>query len=216
MRKSQSHSPKKQLKKQSNKSRQRAAADTPPPVALTPVQAVEQLRALVQQVPDVASLTVQERAALKSSKRLPENVVQASITILDASGTIVGAVGQPPEEVRQLIDDSNHWEVFAGVLRSALRSVTDGNVVRRQRARAIAARVYGVAVQLAEDPSNDELKELKQHVEDVKRLKRLARGNKPASQQPPAPAPSPAPTAPLSASAPEKAEMVETVKESKS
>src|SRR5437764_12960856 len=113
MRKNQIQPPNQQLKKQS---RQRAAADTPP-VMLTPVQAVEQLRALVQQVPDVASLTAQERAALKSSKRLPENVVQASITILDASGTIVGAVGQPPEEVRQLIDDSNHWEVFAGVLR---------------------------------------------------------------------------------------------------
>src|SRR5437879_5854343 len=121
MRKIESQTP----KKQSKKSRQRAAADTPPPVMLTPAQAVEQLRALVQQVPDVASLTAQERAALKSSKRLPENVVQASITILDASGTIVGAVGQPPEEVRQLIDDSNHWEVFAGVLRAALSSVTD-------------------------------------------------------------------------------------------
>src|SRR5436305_14607055 len=168
MRKIESQTP----KQQSKKSRQRAAADTPPPM-LTPVQAVEQLRALVQQVPDVASLTAQERAALKSSKRLPENVVQASITILDASGTIVGAVGQPPEEVRQLIDDSNHWEVFAGVLRAALSSVTDGNVVRRQRARAIAARVYGVASQLVEDPSSDELKELKQHVDDVKRLKRL-------------------------------------------
>src|SRR5689334_15869274 len=99
MRKSQSKTP----KQQSKKSRQRAAADTPP-VMLAPVQAVEQLRALLQQVPDVASLTTQERILLKNSKRLPDNVVQASITILDASGTIVGAVGQPPEEVRELID----------------------------------------------------------------------------------------------------------------
>jgi hypothetical protein len=212
MRKSQSHTPKQQSNKQSKKSRQRAAADTPPPVKLTPAQAVEQLRALVQQVPDVASLTAQERTLLKNSKRLPENVVQASITILDASGTIVGAVGQPPEEVRQLIDDSNLWEVFRKELETVLRSVTDANIVRRQRARAIAARVYGVARQLAEDPANAELKT---HVEDVKRLKRLARGRKSASQQPPAPSPAPSP-APLSASAPEKVENVETVKESKS
>jgi len=211
MRKNQSQTPKQQSK-QSKKSRQRAAADTPPPVMLTPAQAVEQLRALVQQVPDVASLTAQERTLLKNSKRLPENVVQASITILDASGTIVGAVGQPPEEVRQLIDDSNLWEVFRKELETVLRSVTDANIVRRQRARAIAARVYGVARQLAEDPANAELKT---HVEDVKRLKRLARGRKPASQQPPAPSPAPSP-APLSASAPEKVENVETVKESKS
>jgi hypothetical protein len=150
---------------------------------------------------------------LKSSKRLPENVVQASITILDASGTIVGAVGQPPEEVRQLIDDSNLWEVFRKELETVLRSVTDANIVRRQRARAIAARVYGVALQLAEDPANAELKT---HVEDVKRLKRLARGRKSASpQQQSAPSPAPSST-PLSASAPAKVENVETVKESKS
>jgi hypothetical protein len=212
MRKNQSHTPNQQSKKQSKKSRQRAAADTPP-VKLTPAQAVEQLRALVQQVPDVTSLTAQERALLKSSKRLPENVVQASITILDASGTIVGAVGQPPEEVRQLIDDSNLWEVFRKELETVLRSVTDANIVRRQRARAIAARVYGVALQLAEDPANAELKT---HVEDVKRLKRLARGRKSASpQQQPAPSPAPS-SAPLSASAPAKVENVETVKESKS
>src|SRR5258706_5321055 len=84
MRKNQNQTPNQQLKKQSKKKpRQRAIADTPPPVKLTPRQAVEQLRALVQQVPDVTSLTTQERILLKNSKRLPENVVQASITILD-------------------------------------------------------------------------------------------------------------------------------------
>src|SRR5258708_34779447 len=90
---------------------QQAAADTPQPPMLTPDQAVEQLRALLAQVPDVQTLTAQERKILRRSLPLPEPVLQASISVIDASSTVAGVVGEPAEP-RQLVGDANLWTVF--------------------------------------------------------------------------------------------------------
>jgi hypothetical protein len=51
-----------------------AAADAPQPVMLTPDQAVEQLRALLRQVPDVQTLTAQERVNIRqAAKRVSQH-----------------------------------------------------------------------------------------------------------------------------------------------
>src|SRR5438445_473845 len=135
---------------------QHAAADTPQTPMLTPDQAVEQLRALLAQVPTVETLTSQERKMLRRSLPLPEPVLQASITVIDASSTVAGAVGEPAEP-RQLVGDANLWTVFENELRGAFQRVADANIVRRQRARVIARQAYVIGQELARNPENAEL-----------------------------------------------------------
>ena len=79
MRKNQSQTPNKQSKK---KSRQRAAADTPPPVKLTPVQAVEQLRALAGNTHELHSAV----AVAHGGKVLFSDVSVARMTMRHLSG----------------------------------------------------------------------------------------------------------------------------------
>ncbi len=167
---------------------QQAAADTPQPPMLTPDQAVEQLQALLAQVPTVETLTVQERRLLKRSLPLPDSVLQASIGVIDVSSTLEGAIGNPGD-ARQLVGDSNLWKTFERELRGALQRVEDANVVRLQRARVIATQAYVIAQELARNPENARLQP---HVQEVKRLKKLARGKKTATPAPQTPAPSPA------------------------
>src|SRR5580765_2174522 len=164
---------------------QQAAADTPQPVMLTPDQAVEQLQALLTQVPVEQELTAQERKALRRSLRLSDTVVQASFSVIDASDTLSNSVAKP-DEARQLVGDSNLWTTFENELRGALQRVSDANIVRRQRARLIASQAYAMGQQLARNPENAGLKP---HVQEVKRLRSLARRKKPATPAPQTPAP---------------------------
>jgi DNA primase len=171
---------------------QQAAADTPQPPMLAPDQAVEQLQALLAQVPVEQSLTSQERKALRRSLRLSDTVVQASFSVIDASDTLSNSVAKP-DEARQLVGDSNLWTTFENELRGALQRVADANIVRRQRARLIASQAYAMGQQLARNPENAGLKP---HVQEVKRLRSIARRKKTATPAPQTPAPSPdAPTA---------------------
>jgi DNA primase len=164
---------------------QQAAADTPQPPMLTPDQAVEQLQALLTQVPVEQALTAQERKALRRSLRLSDTVVQASFSVIDASDTLSNSVAKP-DEARQLVGDSNLWTTFENELRGALQRVADANIVRRQRARLIASQAYAMGQQLARNPENAGLKP---HVQEVKRLRSLARRKKPATPAPLTPAP---------------------------
>src|SRR5262249_4875009 len=111
-----------------------ATAGPPQPATLSPEAAVEQLRVLVAQIPEAKALSVQERRALKRSVRLSDAVLQASISVIDASDVMVQAVGKP-DEARGLVSDSNLWTTFENELRGALQRVADANVIRRQRAR---------------------------------------------------------------------------------
>src|SRR5260221_11142438 len=110
---------------------------------LTPDQAVEQLRALLAQVPTVETLTAQERKILRRSLPLPDSVLQASIGVIDVSSALEGAIGKPGE-ARQLVGDSNLRKPVEGELRGALQPVEHANIVSVQRPRGNAPAAEGV------------------------------------------------------------------------
>ena len=175
---------------------EQAAADTPQTAPmLTPEQAVEQLRAMLQQIPDVPSLTAQERKLLHGHTRMPESEVQASINVVGASDKVANVLGQPVDAVRQLVDDANRWTVVEQEVRGVLKGVSDANLVRRQRAKVIAIQAYSIGQQLVRDPANAVLVP---HVQEIKRLKSFSRRKKPAQtpQTSPAPGTSPQPSSP--------------------
>jgi hypothetical protein len=112
-------------------------------------------------------------------------VLQASISVIGAENLASQVVGHQPNEVQNLCDDSVRWSRVEDELRAMLNGVAGANLVRRQRLSTIANRAYGVSSQLAKSP---EFAALVPHVEEVKRLRKLERRKKPASNpQTPAP-----------------------------
>jgi hypothetical protein len=192
MRKNQIKTPKTQ-KKQS-KTQQRDAADPTQPPMLTPDEAVAQIRAMKAQLPDVTSLTQREREFLRTSARIPDPAIQASISVLDASNDVAHVVAQPAD-VRQMYADNGHWATFENELKAMLQSVADANIVRRARTRVIAVQAYQIGLQLSKTPGNEGLET---HVKEVKRLRAAGRRKKAAPKTPQTPAPSGGTTPPPS------------------
>ena len=177
------------------------AADTPQPtVKLTPENILDQLRIMRSQMDEVAPLDKTQRQQLKQrARRQPANVVELSIGVISKSGTVAQAVGQPTDDVLQLQTDVGlqlqhvvgRWALVAAELRAFFQGVEGANLVRRERLAFIASQAYSFGSQLVRDPANAELVP---QVEEIKRLKGIARRKKSAATpEPPSPTPAPAP-----------------------
>jgi len=179
-----------------NRSTTTNGADTPQPAnPLTPQAVIDQLRAISSQIADVTPLTAEQRKGLRDiAKTMNNEILQASISVIDSADLVKQAVGQMPEDVRSLYDESNRWTGVEDELRTMLNGVAGANLIRRQLLALIVRRVYGIGSQLANDPAHAALVP---QVAEIKRLKRLARGKKKsAPQDPQQPAPTPSTTVP--------------------
>jgi hypothetical protein len=157
--------------------------------ALSPEDVVAQLRGLRQQISEVTPLTKQQRVALHPHASVPNGVVQASINAIGASDHVQQALGQQPDDVRQLAEDANRWTAVEDELRAMLKGVTGANIIRRKRVGLLSTQAYLISQQLARDPNNSGLLP---HIQEIKRLRGLSRRRKtatPASPTAPAPVP---------------------------
>ena len=180
---------------QENTKQSAAAAEVPQPAPqLAPEKVVEQLRTLRGQIGEVKSLTPQQRRGL-TRKRTPGHIVHASISVIGALDTVAQAIGQPADEVRQLVDELDRWTTVEDEMRAVLNGVSGANLVRRQRIEFLVAQAGVIGSRLALDPANEVLVS---HVQEVKRLKRVSRRKKTATppETPPSPAPGTPPTPP--------------------
>ena len=173
-------------------------SSNPDPVTLSPETVIAQLRTMESQINEVAPLSKEQRALVKQRLRMqPTTIVEASINVMGLLDNISQAIGQPLDEVRQLQEDSIRWEAVADQARSFLKGIEGANLNRRHRLALIATQAYAIGSQLAKDPNKAVL--LPQ-VEEVRRLKSVARRKKAAqapqtpSPAPPAPAPAPVPS----------------------
>jgi hypothetical protein len=174
-----------------------AAADTPQPTTmLEPEVVVDQLRAIRNQIADVAPLSTEQKKALRIiTGRFNNEILQESINVIGAADIVEASVGQPAAEVRALNEASNRWTAVESELRTMLNAIAGANLIRRQRLALIAERAYDVGAALAKDPDHAILVP---HVAEIKRLKRLARGRKKKPQQDPQQPQTPAPSEPQS------------------
>lgn len=168
------------------------ATETPlTPVMLDPEALVEQIRFLRSQMEEVTPLTPAQKRILRGqSRKQSDAIVAGSINVLGALDNVALAIGQKPEEVRQLQTDWNRWNAVAGELRALLNGVDGANLVRRQRLALISAQAYSIGTQLARDPANSVLVP---HIQEVKRLKSFSNRKKTA-EIPQSPTPDQAPT----------------------
>jgi len=164
----------------------------PDPAKLTADEVITQMRTMRSQIEEVAPLSKEQRKLLKQRLRnQPKSVVEAAINVLGVIDNVSQAIGQPLDEVRQLQDDSIRWEAVADEVRAFLNGIEGANLNRRQQLALIAVQAYSIGTQLAKNPDKAVLVP---HVEEVKRLKAVARRKKSAQvPQTPAPTPTPAP-----------------------
>jgi hypothetical protein len=125
------------------------AADTPQPTTkLTPEAIIEQIRAMRSQVDDVTPLDKAQRQQLKQrARRQPAPVVEASISVINSSGTVAQAVGQPAEEVLQLQSDVARWALAAAELHSFFQGIEGSEP--GPPGTACVHRIAGVLVRIA-------------------------------------------------------------------
>ena len=171
-----------------------AAADTPQPqTALTPDAAIAQIRAIRAQLPEVGTLTAKQRAALRNSSQSSELIVQSSLNVIGVSDVIQSALGQPLENVRALQQDAILWKAVEEEARNFVTGIAGANAMRRHTLATIGAQAYAIGSQVAKVPENEVLVS---HVEEIKRMKRIARRRKPAPTAPHQPSPIPSAPAP--------------------
>ncbi|HEY2324759.1 MAG TPA: hypothetical protein VGJ82_18010 [Thermoanaerobaculia bacterium] len=171
-----------------------SAAETPQPApSLTPEATIEQIRTLRSQLPAATALTSKERRALRVSRANSEPIVQASLNVIGVSDNVSAALGQPIDTVRALQQEAIIWKAAEDEVRNLLAGIAGANAIRRQKLAQLGAKAYAIGTQLAGDPENEVLVP---HVEEIKRLKRIARRKKTASATPNQPSPSPSTPAP--------------------
>ena len=138
-------------------------------------EASAELRALRQRIPQVPALSKKERKAVWQRGDVSIPVTQASINIIAANDTVAQALKIPAEDVRSMVLEADLWDGFIVDLRGLLEGVSDANLIRRERIAILTAQAYAIARQLVLDPEHDELRE---HIDGVRRLKRLGRRRK--------------------------------------
>jgi hypothetical protein len=169
-----------------------AAGITQPVPTLEPETVVAQLRTMRDQIGEVTPLNAAERKQLRRRGNTSNPILQASISVISSFDRVSQAVAVPADGVQRLYDEANRWTAVENELRAMLNGVAGANLVRRDRIALIAGQAITIGTELARDPANAVLKP---HVEEVKRLRKIARRKKSAAV-PQAPAPSPAPQNP--------------------
>lgn len=142
------------------------------PISLTPEQVVEQARAIRSQIPEATALTAKQRKALRREAVAGEPIVQASINMIGVSGIVSAALGQPIEGARVMQDEAIRWKAAEEEVRALLSGIIGANLIRRQKLATLGARAYAIGSQMARVPENEVLVS---HVEEIRRLKKLAR-----------------------------------------
>ncbi|HEY2093802.1 MAG TPA: hypothetical protein VGJ81_18170 [Thermoanaerobaculia bacterium] len=168
------------------------AADTPqPPVKLDPEAVVEQIRALRSLIDSVTQMTPAQKRSLRNiARKQSDAVVASSINVIGALDNVSLAIGQKPEDVRQLQTDWTRWTAVADELRGLLNGVEGANLVRRHQLSLIAGQAFQIGTQLAKNPANSVLVP---HIQELKRLKSFSNRKKKPAENPQPPAPSEAP-----------------------
>ena len=174
------------------------ATDTPQPPVTNPDPeiVVEQLRLIRSQLAEVKPLTPAQKRVLRDQSRKESDAILAgSINVIGALDNVAQAVGQKPEDVRQLQTDWNRWTAVIDELRGLLNGLEGANLVRRQRLALIAQQAFIIGTQLARNPDNSVLVP---HIQELKRLKSFSRRKKKTAETPQTPKPNgtPAPNAP--------------------
>src|SRR4051794_398701 len=100
------------------------------PVMLGPDAIIEQLRALIRQIPEFGHLPPATRVELFGAVRADPRFVQAAISAIGASDVVQHAVGRSPDELRLDTDAAERWTAVEAEARALLEGVAAANLTR--------------------------------------------------------------------------------------
>ena len=172
------------------------AADTSqtPVTNLDPEVVVEQLRTIRSQMAEVNPLTpAQKRVLRDGSRKESDAILASSINVIGVLDNVAQAIGQKPDDVRQLQNDWNRWTAVTDELRGLLNGIEGANLVRRQHLSLIAQQAFAIGTQLARNPDNSVLVP---HITELKHLRKLSNRKKKPAENPQTPAPNGTPEPP--------------------
>lgn len=169
-----------------------AAADGTTP--LTPAQIVEHLRMLRGHVPDFGPLPTPSSVALRTTSRIPAEMILAAINTVGAAEPIAAAIQSDAPFLRAERENVDRWSAVEDELRTMLTGVAAANLARRHRIGLAALQTYSIARQLVR---RKEHADLLPHVENMRRANPFGRRRAvPQDDKPAQPAPAPASTDP--------------------
>ena len=164
-----------------------AAAAPDGTTPLTPEQIVEQLRILRQHVPDFGPLSLPSAKALRTTAKVPDDFVLASINTIGASPAIAQALASDAPALLAQREDAGRWSAVEDELGTMFTGVAAANLGRRHRIGLAALQAYSIARQLVR---KKEHADLLPHVENMRRTNRFGR---PRTNPPAAPPATPTP-----------------------
>ncbi|HYC91301.1 MAG TPA: hypothetical protein VEO54_18920 [Thermoanaerobaculia bacterium] len=169
-----------------NKSEGAAAAVAVEPM-LTPEEAVAQLRALRERIPEFLQLpNTRSTRELRRKARLNVEFTREAFGVVGASEVVQGVIGNSPDELHQAETEMARWIAVESELNALLRGVAAANLVRRERLAQAALQAYNVSSQLVKQ---EEYAFLLPHVERMRRLPKFGRRRTRVAAEPESPAP---------------------------
>lgn len=154
---------------------------------LRPEEAIEQLRAVRERIPDFVQLPQsRETQGIRRKARLNVEFAREAFGVVGASEVVQSVIGNSPDELHQAEAEMARWTAVESELNALLRGVAAANLVRRQRLAHAALQAYNVSSQLVKQ---EEYAFLLPHVERMRRLPKFGRRRTRGATEPAPPAP---------------------------
>ena len=158
----------------------------PPAVVVSPDDAVLQLRALQQQMPQMEPDLSASRSLRGQLQHVNPLFVTAAVAAVGVSDVVQAALGRSDEALREEIDLAARWFAVADEARAVLRRSLVIGTVLKQRVGLAALQTYKICQQLDRDVAHAKLST---HVAEMRRLNKFGR----VRRRPPEPEPVPVP-----------------------
>jgi hypothetical protein len=144
----------------------------PPAVLLAPDEAVLQLRALQEQMPQMEPSLSTSRSLRGQLQHVDPLFISAAVAAVGSSDAVQSALGRTDEALREEIDLSARWFAVADEARAILRRSIVIATVLRQRVGLATLQAYKICQQLERDVAHAKLTT---HVVEMKRLNKFGR-----------------------------------------
>jgi hypothetical protein len=144
----------------------------PPAVLLTPDDAILQLRALQEQMPQMEPNLSASRTLRGQLQHVNPLFITAAVGAVGTSDIVQAALGRSDEALREDIDLAARWFAVADQARAVLRQSLVIGTVLKQRVGLAALQTYKICQQLDRDVVHAKLSA---HVAEMKRLNKFGR-----------------------------------------
>ncbi|HEX7154102.1 MAG TPA: hypothetical protein VF618_21625 [Thermoanaerobaculia bacterium] len=153
------------------------------PTVLTPEEAIQQLRAMRELIPEFAGLKAGEPKRLSNAASLHPEFLRGAFVAIDTVPPLTAMATTPAAELLAELDLTERWSAMLAELDSLRSGIIGAIATRRYRLGVTAREVYHVSQQLAKTKQYATLRPL---VESMKRVARFGRRRAAEKPEPPA------------------------------